>query len=247
MKEPMIAPMKGPMFVPMKPLWILLLVAALAAAWGKEPYTAIVRQVAGDVRTVGILGNDGGDNSEAAGEATGVKVGDLPAQGQTFVTGRDGLLVVRFHPDFMRIEARAHTRYRLAYPSADSNQERNITLEQGLLVLGVGKRSPPLKIEDAHSTASAGASRFSFAADADASTLIVLDGAVTVHNNASDETGTVKRRQKAVSDANGLRISDASTADLQQVGLRQSTIEIDFVNPTTEESSTLEMEYENNF
>ena len=186
------------------------------------------------------MGND-------TSEAIDVKVGDLPAKGRTFVTAENGLLVVRFHPDFMRVEARASTRYQLFYSQSDSSRERRITLSQGQMVLGVTRHGPPLMVEDAHSSAHTGDARFSFTSNSEASTIVVLDGTVKVHNNVGDETGVVTRGRKAVSDAKGLRISDATSADLKQVGLRQNTVEIDFWNPATEESSTLEMEYENNF
>ena len=220
--------------------------AVFVMAWGteapshpvrREPYTAIVRQVSGGVRSVG----------DDTTEATDVKVGDIPEKGRTFVTAENGLLVMRFHPDFMRIEARSRTRFQLSYPRADSTRERRLTLIQGQMVFGVTRHGPPLAVEDAHSSARTGDARFSFTSNSEASTLVVLDGVVKVHNNTSDETGTITRSRKAVSDAKGLHITDASAGDLKEVGLRQNTIEVDFWNPATEKSSTLEMEYENNF
>jgi hypothetical protein len=57
----------------------------------------------------------------------------------------------------------------------------------------------------------------------------------------------VRSGQKAVSDINGVKVSDATDSELEQVGFRQNTLEVDFVNPQTEDFTTLEVEYETNF
>ena len=68
-----------------------------------------------------------------------------------------------------------------------------------------------------------------------------------IKNNAKDLAATIRRGQKAVSDITGLKITDATDAELEQVGLKQNVMEVDFWNPENEEFSTLEMEYESNF
>lgn len=203
----------------------------------RDPYLAVVRQASGVVRVF--------DQDTLI--AMDAKLGDLAPSGGTFITGWNGLLVIRFHPDFTRLEARSNTRYWLGYSRYDSTRARRIKLEQGQLVLGISKRGPSLKVEYAHSWARAEEARFSLTSDLKASTITVLDGLVEVHNYARDETVMLRRGQKAVSDAEGLRISDAADADLEQVGLRQNTLEVDFINPATEEFNTLELEYESNF
>ncbi len=212
-------------------------------AWGKkapprDPSMAVVRQSAGEVRSLDK------DTSVAAE----VKLGDVIASGRTLVTGENGLLVLRFHPDFGRIEARAKTRFLLGYSRADSAKPRRIRLDEGQLVFGIPKQSPSVQAEDTHSRLKADNARFSFASDPKIqSTIVVLDGAVEVHNRSKDITSTVRRGQKAVSDVDGLRVSDASDGELEQVGLRQNVMEVDFWNPENEEFSTLEVEYESNF
>jgi len=203
-----------------------------------SPIIAMVRQVNGEVRS---LGKDTAVSFE-------VKLSDMVPTGRTFTVGEAGLLVLRFHPDFARIEARALTRYRLSYARGDSTKPRRVRLEEGTLVLNVPKRSPMILAEDAHSRLKIKDARFSFSSDPKvASTIVVLDGTVEIKNNAKDVGATVRRGQKAVSDINGLRITDATDAELEQVGLKQNILELDFWNPENEEFSTLEMEYESNF
>jgi hypothetical protein len=219
-------------------LSLLSVLPVLSKPAPKEPFLAVARHVAGPAR---VLGKD----TTVARE---VKLGDVISSNRVLITGENGVLVLRFHPDFARFESRANTRYRMAYSRIDSTKPRRLKLEQGQLVLGVPKRSPPVQGEDLHSQVRADNARFSFASDPNsASTFIVLDGTITVHNRAKDVTAVVRRGQKAVSDVNGLRITDATDAELEQVGLRQNMLEVDFWNPETEEFSTLEVEYESNF
>jgi hypothetical protein len=77
--------------------------------------------------------------------------------------------------------------------------------------------------------------------------LIVQDGEVSVYNRPKDITAMVRAGQKAVSDLDGIKITDATDSELEQVGFRQNTIEVDFVNPQSEEFTTLEAEYETSF
>ncbi len=219
--------------------WVLgLCVAAVWAKPPRDPSLALVRQVTGNATVA--------DRDTSV--TTQLKFGDLVPSGRTLATGSNGVLILRFHPDFMRIEARANSRYVLGYARLDTTKARQIRLDAGELVLGVPKHSPPLDLEDAHSRVHAEEARFSFATDAQsASTLIVLDGSIEVHNRAKDVSGTVRRGQKCVSDDDGLHITDATDSELSQVGLRQNTLEVDFWNPQTGEFSTLEVEYESNF
>ncbi len=224
----------------MKYSWVLLC-GMLSLTWGKpaprEPYMAVVRQVLGGVQTFG----------RDTTLASGIKIGDLPPSGQTFEIPENGQLVIRFHPDYMRIEARSKTRFLLGYSSMDSTRVRTVHMEKGQMVLGVPKRSPPLQAEDASCWVRAKDARYAMNTDGAGSTVIVLEGVVEMHNRAKDITEFVHHGQKAVSDATGLRISDAAANELAQVGLGQNILEVDFWNPSTEEFSTLEVEYENNF
>ena len=224
----------------MKYSWVLLC-GMLSLTWGKpaprEPYMAVVRQVLGGVQTFG----------RDTTLASGLKIGDLPPSGQTFEIPENGQLVIRFHPDYMRIEARSKTRFLLGYSSMDSTRVRTVHMEKGQMVLGVPKRSPPLQAEDASCWVRAKDARYAMNTDGAGSTVIVLEGVVEMHNRAKDITEFVHHGQKAVSDATGLRISDAAANELAQVGLGQNILEVDFWNPSTEEFSTLEVEYENNF
>ncbi len=219
----------------------MLLCGLLALASGKpapkEPYMAVVRQVMGGVHAFG----------RDTTVSSGVNVGDLPATGQTFETSENGQLVIRFHPDFMRVEARAKTRFFLGYSSTDSSRTRSVRMEKGQMVLGVTKRSPPLQSEDANCWVRAKEARYAHNADGTATTVVVLDGVVEIHSRAKDVTEFVHRGQKAIADLTGLKISNAADNELAQVGLGQNILEVDFWNPSTEEFSTLEVEYENNF
>jgi hypothetical protein len=96
--------------------------------------------------------------------------------------------------------------------------------------------------------ATAGKSRFSCKTDENgAGILIIQDGEISVYNRPKNITVTVRSGQKAVSDLDGIKVSDATDAELEQVGFRQNTIEVDFVNPQSEEFTTLEVEYETSF
>ncbi len=222
--------------------WLVFPVLLTIPGWGrekpKEPYMAVVRQVTGSVH---LSEKDSTVSKE-------MKLGDIVPTGRTLFTKENGLLILRYHPDFARLEARVNTRFYQAYSRIDSTKPRRIKLETGVLVLGVPKRSPPMQIEDTHSQARVDNARFSFASDPNvATTMVVVDGSVSIRNRSKDVTAVVRHGQKAISDVNGLRISDASDSEMEQVGLRQNILEIDFWNPTTEEFTTLEAEYESNF
>ncbi|HAP00011.1 MAG TPA: hypothetical protein DCQ83_08215 [Fibrobacteres bacterium] len=219
-------------------IWIGLWVSLATAKDAARPfgYDAVVRQVSGNVRLMGP------DTSSKE-----VKVGDLPQSGEKYAVGEGGGLIVRFHPDFMRIVARANTMFHLAFSRSDSSELRDIVLDQGLLALSASKRGPSLKTEDAHSLVQAVESRFSFASASGVSTTVVLAGEVKLRNTVTNQVETVHRGQKAVSDSTGVKLTTASQADLQEVSAFQNFLEMDFWNPSTKESRTLEMEYETNF
>ena len=173
----------------MKYSWVLLC-GMLSLTWGKpaprEPYMAVVRQVLGGVQTFG----------RDTTLASGIKIGDLPPSGQTFEIPENGQLVIRFHPDYMRIEARSKTRFLLGYSSMDSTRVRTVHMEKGQMVLGVPKRSPPLQAEDASCWVRAKDARYAMNTDGAGSTVIVLEGVVEMHNRAKDITEFVHHGQK---------------------------------------------------
>jgi hypothetical protein len=113
--------------------------------------------------------------------------------------------------------------------------------------MGVKKKTSDIQCENLNTTVS-GKGRYSFVSnDKGVATVVVQDGEITVQNRPKDITAQVRAGQKAVSDEEGIRVSDAADTELQQVGLRQNTLELDFKNPQTDEFTTLEIEYETDF
>ncbi len=183
---------------------------------------------------------------------------DLVAPAERITSGDDGKAVLRLLPDYAFMEVRPKTAFTLRRVKSKDRRIRRVQLESGEVVFGLKKKSDPIQCETVHTQATAtpsvggvgsvGPGKFSCRADeTGASTILVQDGEVVVYNRAKDLSATVHSGQKAVSDVNGIKVSDATDSELEQVGFRQNTLEVDFVNPETEEFTTLEAEYESNF
>jgi hypothetical protein len=232
----------------MKPVRILLaLCLTLAAAAGvsaapggsgripPDPYVLVVQRVSGDARAA-LPG--------APDTAAVLQAGDLPDSGGVFRTGRDGLLVLRFHPDLMTLEARGRARLGVGYAATDAGGARRIDLFEGRILAGLSRQGPGLQARDAHSLLRAGAGRISFGTDARASVIFVMEGEAEVRNLATGAVKIVGRGEKAVSDARGLRVTRARAGELAGAGLGQNVLEVDFWNPVTGDFRTLEVKYE---
>jgi hypothetical protein len=209
----------------------------LAASDGAPPesYLLIVHRVVGDVR----LGD-----SRTADSGIAVKAGDLPDSGDVFTTGPNASLTLRFHPDLMTLEARANARFQAGYAKTDAGGSRRVELLEGRVLAGLSRRGPGLHATDAHTRLRADSGRVSFGTEARASVIFVMEGEAEVRNLATGTVRTVRRGEKAVSDARGLRVSRAQAEDLADAGLGQNVLEVDFWDPVTGEFGTLEMEYE---
>jgi hypothetical protein len=164
-------------------------------------------------------------------------------------TGDGGKIVLRFHPDHAYLDAREKSAFSVRYGLEKGKALRRILLRTGDLVLGVRSPKTPLYFRDEETTTGAAESaRWSFVAPNSTSAIfVVLSGEISLHNRPRDIKAVVRAGQKAVSDGDGIRITNASDAELEEVGLRQNLLEVDFWNPQTEEFSTLEVEYEGNF
>jgi hypothetical protein len=197
---------------------------------------AVVKYVKGSVHaTVDSVGKD-------------LLGSDLVVPGQKIQSAEDGKAVLRLLPDQAFLEVRSQTAFSLKKVKSGGKRMRRLMLESGEVVLGLRKKSQPVQCETTHSLATAATGRFSCKTDEKgAETMVVQDGEVSVYNRPKDLTAVVRKGQKAVSDLNGIRVTDASDSELEQVGFRQNTLEVDFVNPTSEDFSTLEIEYETNF
>jgi ferric-dicitrate binding protein FerR (iron transport regulator) len=202
-------------------------------------YTAVVRRATGDVRMA----------AGAAGHAVEVEAGDVPESGQTFSTGPDGFLELRFHPDMMTIEMQSLSRIVVTFSRADSGEARRILVREGRVSARTGGAASggtgtALALEDEHSRARVRGGRVAFATSSSASTILVLEGEAEVLNLKTRAVDAVKRGGKAVAGPGGTSISRAGDSELAAAGLRQNRLEVDFWNPATEEYRTLEIEYE---
>jgi hypothetical protein len=173
---------------------------------------------------------------------------DLVRNGSKIESGADGKAVLRLLPDNAFMEVRPGSDFTLKRVKVKDKRMRRLHMESGEAVLGLKKKSEAVQCENALTQATASAGKFSCRTDEKGvGFFLVQDGELSIYNRAKDLSVVVRSGQKAVSDLNGIKVSDASDSEMEQVGFRQNTIEVDFVNPETEEFTTLEVEYETNF
>jgi hypothetical protein len=179
---------------------------------------------------------------------TDMKQSDLVGPGSKIEAGADGKAVFRLLPDQAFMEIRPRTVFTVKRVKIKDMRVRRVTMETGELVFGLKKKSEPVQCENALTQATASAGKFSCRSDdKGVGAFLVQDGELSVYNRAKDLTAVVRSGQKAVSDLNGIKVTDATDSELEEVGFRQNSIEVDFVNPQTEDFTTLEVEYETNF
>jgi hypothetical protein len=200
---------------------------------------------------LGVIKTSKGDvKISAGGQAVPLPVqgSALVAQGSRFEAGADGKATVRLLPDNAFLDIRPQSVFTLKRVKAKDKRVRRLTLETAEVVVGLKKKSEPVQCENAQTVATGASGRFSCRSDAKGTAVfLVQDGELSVYNRPKDKTVTVRGGQKAVSDMDGIRVTDATDAELDQVGFAQNTLEVDFVNPQTEDFTTLEVEYETNF
>jgi hypothetical protein len=214
------------------------LVLACACFLGAEETEriAVVKYVKG-----GVHAADDSTGADLQGSA-------LLRPGQKIVSVEGGKAVMRLLPDQAFMEMRPQTTFTIKKVKVSGKRMRRVVLEGGEVVLGMRKKSAPVQCETTHSLATAMSGKFSCKTDEKGSEILVVqEGEVSVYNRPKDLTTVVRRGQKAVSGLDGIRVTDASDSELDQVGFRQNTLEVDFINPSSEEFSTLEIEYETNF
>jgi hypothetical protein len=217
------------------PAFILAMTLAASAQAQSDPYVLLVHRVTGAVRAIVPAGPDSGGV---------VNAGDLPDSGSMFKTGRNGFLSLRFHPDLMGLEAGAGSRFTVGFSASDSGGARRIELREGRVLTGFSRQGPGFLGQDRYSQLRSNAGRVSFATDDRASVIFVLEGEAEVRNFATGASRVVRRGEKAVSDARGIRVTRAQPGELADAGLGQNILEVDFWNPVTGDFRTLEVEYE---
>ena len=202
-----------------------------------------------EVNGLGVVKYSKGNvRATLAGVETDLKGAELLATGVKVEAGQDGKAVLRLLPDQAFMEVRPKTTFMIKRVKVKASRIRRIKLEVGEVVFGLKKKSEAIHCETMHTTAIAQTGRFSCKADEKGTGMILVqDGEVSIYNRPKDMTAVVRSGQKAVSDINGIKVSDASDSELEQVGFRQNLIEVDFVNPETDAFTTLEVEYETNF
>lgn len=217
-------------------LLALLGLPALHTPLHAAPNIAVSKYVKGNVRVSG-----------GAGEKD-LLPSELLKSGVRIEAGQDGKAVIRLLPDNAFLEVRPKTVFKLRRTKKDTTRIRRINLETGEVVFGLRKQSEPVQCDNLNTQATAAKARFSCRVDENAAAvLIVQDGEVTVYNRPKDLTAVARAGQKAVSNLDGIKITDATDDELEQVGFRQNTVEVDFLNPQSEDFTTLEFEYETSF
>jgi hypothetical protein len=203
----------------------------------------------GDMNGIGVVKYSKGNvRVTVDGVEKELQGSDLLSNGEKFASGQDGKAVLRMLPDQAFVEIRPKTVFTLKRVKVKDKRLRRVKMDAGEVVFGLKKKSEPMQCETTHTQATASTGKFACKSDESGTAMILVqDGEVTVYNRPKDLTAVVRSGQKAVSDLNGIKVSDATDSELEQVGFRQNTLEVDFVNPETEEFTTLEVEYETNF
>lgn len=218
------------------PLFVLVVFSLVTTGLAGVNALGVIKYSKGNVRAT------------TDGVETALKGSELVVTGEKIESGQDGKAVLRLLPDQAFIEIRPKTVFTIRRVKTKDKRIRKVMLDAGELVFGLKKKSEAIQCESIHTQALAQKGRFGCKTDdKGTATILVQDGEVSVFNRPKDLTVMVRSGQKAVSDIDGIKLSDATDSELEQVGFRQNAIEVDFVNPETEEFTTLEVEYETNF
>jgi ferric-dicitrate binding protein FerR (iron transport regulator) len=198
---------------------------------------AIAKSVVGQVKITPYKGKPGE-----------LKPADLLASGSRVETGKDSKATLRLQEDQSTVDLTSNSNLRLKLVRREGIIIRKMVLDRGQVAMNLRAKGQGAVVENAQTVAHIKTARFSFATDDQATaTFIVLNGEMTLVNHPKDKTALVHAGQKAVSDRNGIVITDASDSELEAVGLRENNLEIDFQNPETDEVSTLEIDYETHY
>jgi ferric-dicitrate binding protein FerR (iron transport regulator) len=213
-----------------------MLLLATSTAWAASPF-AVVKSLTGQVRT-----------SITQGTYQDVKVADLLPNGSQIETGPESKISLRLQADQSNIDLREKTKIKMKWIKRDGKVIRKLIVDRGNLYANFKRKGDGGILENAQTVAQIKTARFSFSSDDQAvATFIVLEGELTVINRPKDKTALVHGGQKAVSDLNGIQVTDASDSELEAVGLHENSLELDFQNPETDEVSTLELDYETHY
>jgi hypothetical protein len=209
----------------------------------------LVNPIFAGINGIGVVKHTKGTvRATIAGVEGELKGADIVVTGEKVESGQDGNAVLRLLPDQAFMEVRPKTIFAIKRVKSKEQYLRRVKMELGEVVFGLKKKSEPIQCESMNTQAIAKSGRFACRTDEKGTAVILVqDGEISVYNRPKDLTIVVRSGQKAVSDANGIKVSDATDSELEQVGFRQNTMEVDFVNPETEEFTTLEVEYETNF
>lgn len=221
----------------MPKLFLAVLLATLPVCAGPHPL-GIVKSVKGDAKLT-----SGKPPVTVPAAAAGLLV-----QGTRVETGDQAKAMIRLLPDNAFLEVQPQSAFTLKRVKSKDRRIRRLYLETAAVAVGLKKKSDPVRCENAQTIATAEAGRFSCRSDEKGvAVFLVQDGELSVYNRPKDLTVVVRSGQKAVSDLDGIRVTDASDAELASAGFGQNLLEVDFVNPQTEDFTTLEVEYETNF
>ena len=213
------------------------IVLAALPAWSAPNALGVVRSSQGEVKIAA------GGAVPAVAEAT-----TLVRQGSRIETGDDGKAMLRLVPDYAFLDVRPRSAFILKRVKTQGKRVRRLSLEAAEVLVGLKKKSEPVQCETAQTVATGLTGRFSCHSDGKgAANFLVQDGELSVYNRPKEVTVIVRSGQKAISNLDGVKVTDATDAEMDQAGFSQNTLEVDFVNPQSEDFTTLEVEYETNF
>ena len=157
-------------------------------------------------------------------------------------SGNQGWANIRLVLEQAMVELTSQTSIEVTNDFNSSDSLITITLELGEIRPSIKEKTNRIIFKTRNTSLTETEGRWRFSIDKEGTTeAIVQSGTLVVYNRPKDMTGTVRAGQKAISNNEGLVIIDAEDDELDQ--FRQNYLEIDFVNPQTEETSTLEIEY----
>ncbi|MEO6096366.1 MAG: FecR domain-containing protein [Fibrobacteria bacterium] len=218
--------------------WALLTVVSASPSLASSPGLAIVKYAKGGLKVT---------SGDTAAQKDLLQ-SDLLPQGAQVESGRDGKAILRLLPDQAFLEIRPNSVFTLKRVKTKDKRVRRVTMEAGEVVFGLKKKSESVQCENAQTQATAAAGKFSCKTnEKGVAVFLVQEGEVSIYNRPKELTVVVRSGQKAISDLNGIKVTDATDSEMEEVGFRQNTIEVDFLNPQTEDFTTLEVEYESNF
>ncbi len=146
-----------------------------------------------------------------------------------------------------QVDLQPNTKLKIQYKKLKEKALPFLELLNGELILNISKEAGLIYPVNTENTLveSEGARWYQELNSEGATKLVVLKGKIKVYNRPKDMSAYVTEGKTCISDLNGLKIGNSTEEDL--LLFRQNLLELDFIDPVTEQTKTLEIEYESNF